>query len=285
MQQIINGVVVGGVYALIAVGLTMVFGILDVVNFAHGELYMVGAYAVLLLTTVMKLPIWLSILIAVVLAAGFGALVELAIFRPIRFAPPLNAIIVSMGLSYLLSDGARIVFTPAPRMMPSAVSGVLNLGGLFVSNQRLLILGVSALLIAALTLFVRYSWIGTAMRCVAQDKVAARLMGINLNQVAAVTFAISAALAAAAGGLIGPLFVVEPSMGARLALKAFAVVILGGVGHVPGAIWAGLLLGVTEALAAGFVATGVKDLIAFALLILVLVVRPTGLFGSAITRD
>jgi branched-chain amino acid transport system permease protein len=283
---LINGIVVGGVYVLIAVGLTMVFGILNVVNFAHGDLYMVGAYLALFLVTIFKLPIWLSILAAVGVAALFGFVIERAIFRPIRFAPPHNAIIASMGLSYLLADGARIAFTPAPKMMPAAVEGVLEIGGLFVSHQRILILVVATVLITGLTLFVRYSWIGMAMRGVSQDKTASRLMGINLNRIAGVTMAISSGLAAAAGGLIGPLFVVEPSMGARLALKAFCVVVLGGVGNVSGAIGAGLLLGVAEAMTAGYVATGLKDLVAFVLLILALIVKPTGLFGGgAIQRD
>lgn len=282
----INGVVVGGVYALIAVGLTMVFGILNLVNFAHGDLYMVGAYIAMLLAAILKLPIWFAILAAVAATAVLGLVIERAIFRPIRFAPPHNAIIASMGLSYLLADSAQIIFSPAPRMMPAAINGVLTIGGVFVSYQRILILVVSTILIVGLTLFVRYSWIGTAMRCVSQDKTAARLMGINLNQIAGITLAISAGLAAAAGGLIGPLFVVEPSMGARLALKAFAVVILGGVGNVQGAIGAGLMLGVTEALAAGFIATGLKDLIAFVVLILVLIVKPNGLFGGGVVaRD
>lgn len=277
---------VGGVYVLIAVGLTMVFGILNLVNFAHGDLYMVGAYIAMLLAVILKLPIWFAILAAVAAAALLGLLIERAIFRPIRFAPPHNAIIASMGLSYLLADSAQIIFSPAPRMMPAAINGVLEVGGVFVSYQRILILAVSTLLIIGLTMFVRYSWIGTAMRCVAQDKTASRLMGINLNQIAGITLAISAGLAAAAGGLIGPLFVVEPSMGARLALKAFAVVILGGVGNVQGAIGAGLMLGITEALAAGFIATGLKDLIAFIVLILVLIVKPNGLFGGGVVaRD
>jgi len=246
---------------------------------------MLGAYATLLLVTVVNLPIGLAILGAIAISAVFGLVIERGIFRPIRFAPPLNAIIASMGLSYLLSDSARIVFTPVPKMMPATVAGVLNVGGILVSYQRVLVLIVAMALIAALTLFVRYSWIGIAMRCVAQDMVAARLMGINLNRVAATTMAISAGLAAAAGGLIGPLFVVEPHMGASLLLKAFAVVILGGVGNVAGAIAAGLLLGVTEALAAGFIATGLKDLVAFVILILVLVVRPTGLLGRTSLND
>lgn len=286
LQQIVNGVVVGGVYVLIAVGLTMVFGILNVVNFAHGDLYMVGAYIALLLSAMLKLPVWISIVAAVLIAAFLGLLIERLIFRPIRFAPPHNAIIASMGLSYLLADSAQIIFSPAPRTMAAALSGVLNIGGIVVSYQRILVLLVSALLITALNLFVRYSWVGTAMRCVAQDKLASRLMGINLNKVAGLTLAISAGLAAAAGGLIGPLFVVEPSMGADLGLKAFAVVVLGGVGNVPGAIGAGLLLGVTEALTAGFLATGLKDLIAFVMLILVLFMKPNGLFGGgAVARD
>lgn len=285
LQQLLNGVVVGGVYVLIAVGLTLIFGILGVVNFAHGELYMVGAYITLLLATGARLPILISILGGAIAAAALGLLLERTFLKPIRLAPPLNAIIVTMGLSYLLSDGARIVFTPAPRTLPPVLSGVIDIGGVVVSAQRLLILAVAAALITALHLFVRFTWIGTAMRCVAQDKVAARLVGIRLDQVAAVTMMISAALAAVAGGLIGPLFVVEPSMGARLAVKAFSVVVLGGVGNVAGAVWAGLLLGVTESLTAAFLATGIKDLVAFVMLLLVLLVRPAGLFGGAITRD
>lgn len=280
LQQLVNGLVTGGIYALIAVGLTMIFGILDIVNFAHGELYMVGAYLTYIFVTQINLPFAVAVAAAVAAAALIGALVEFVIFRPVRFSSPLNSIIVSMGLSIILANGALLIFTATPRALASPVSGSVDLGGVIVTWDRLLIFAVAAGLFVALTLYVRKTWMGTAMRAVAQDLTAAQLVGININRVSRTTFVISVGLAAVAGALVGPLVVLQPSMGGVAVLKAFAVVILGGIGSVPGAIFASLLLGVVEQFTAAFVSNAFKDFISFAILIAVLMIRPTGLFGQ-----
>lgn len=279
-QQLVNGLVTGGIYALIAVGLTMIFGILDIVNFAHGELFMVGAYLTYVFAVHAQFPFFVAVLVAVAAAALIGALVELVIFRPVRFTTPLNSIIVSMGLSIILSNGALLLFTATPRALASPVTGALNVGGVIVTWDRILIFAVAAVLFTGLTLYVRRTWMGTAMRAVAQDLTAAQLVGININGVSRATFVISVALAASAGALVGPLIVLQPTMGGLPVLKAFAVVILGGIGSVPGAIAASLLLGTVEQFTAAFISNGLKDFVSFAILILVLMIRPTGLFGQ-----
>lgn len=279
IQQIVNGLVTGGVYALVAVGLTMIFGILDIVNFAHGELYMLGAYGTLIFASSLGLPIFAAIILSAIVIGILGLLLEKLIFRPIRTSPQTNTIIVSMGLSIFLSNAALLIWTPDPRMIESPFNGTLVIGEIRIAYARLFILIASILIVAALQYFVRRTWMGNAMRAVAQDSIAARLMGININKVAMTTFFIGAGLAAVAGGLIGPLYVVEPKMGFDIGIKAFAVVILGGVGNVSGAILAALLLGVTENLTAGFIATGLKDFVSFLILILVLLVKPSGLWG------
>lgn len=278
-QQVVNGLVTGGVYALVAVGLTMIFGILDIVNFAHGELYMLGAYGTMIFSSILGLPFFLAIILAALVIGLVGVLCERLILRPIRFSPQTNTIIATMGLSIFLSNAALLIWSPTPRMLESPVGGTLVLAGVRIANDRLLILAVSVLAVAALQIFVRRTWTGNAMRAVSQDLVASRLMGINVNKVAMSTFFIGAGFAAVAGGLVGPLYVLEPKMGFDIAIKAFAVVILGGVGNVSGAIFAAILLGVTENLTAGFIATGLKDFVSFLILILVLLVKPSGIWG------
>jgi branched-chain amino acid transport system permease protein len=281
LQQVLNGIVLGGMYGLIATGLTMVFGILEIINFAHGELYMIGAYLTLTFAVAWQLPYYLAVLAAVVATGMLGIVMERLVFRPIRFTPIVNSIIASMGLSIFLANAVLLLWSPTPHLLAAPYANVpINIFGLFLTPHRLLILGVTLVLIVGLHLFIERTWLGLGMRCMGQDLVAARLMGIDVDQIGRVTFAVGAALAAAAGGLVGALFIVEPHMGGTMGLKAWAVVILGGMGSIRGAILAGFLLGVVESLVGGFIQTGLKDLISFAAMILILLLKPAGLWGT-----
>jgi len=281
-QQVANGLVNAGLYALIAVGLTMIFGILDIVNFAHGEFYMVGAYFAYVFSVLLGLPFTVAFILSIVGGAILGLVSERLVFRPIRGKAHSNSVIASMGLSIVLANVALMVFTATPQRIPAPITDVsLAFVGVNFSLLRTVVLGIAVALIIALTLYVEKTWMGMAMRSVAQDLTVARLMGIDINRVSMVTFGVGSALAATAGALVGPLLVVEPHMGSVAGLKAFAVVIMGGMGSIPGAIFAALILGIAESLAAGFVATGFKDLVAFTLMILILVVKPSGLWARA----
>ena len=280
LQQIINGITLGGIYTLVAVGLSMIFGIVNIINFAHGEFYMIGAYLALIVGVTLGLPVALVMAAGIIGGGLLGYISEKLVFKPIRNTPHVNSIVVSMGLSIILANGAISVFTPTPKTIPPLFgTGVVNVFGTYVSVQRLCILLISVILISLLTFFVERTWMGMAMRSVAQDQTTARLMGINIDTVSSVTFIIGTALAAVSGILVGSLFVIEPHMGGVIGLKAFAVVILGGVGSIPGAIVAGMVLGVSETLAAGYLSTGLKDLVAFAIMIGVLLFRPSGIWG------
>lgn len=279
-QQLVNGLVTGGIYALIAVGLTMIFGILDIVNFAHGELYMLGGYFAYISAVLLALPFSVTFVVSILGGVIVGLLAERIVFRPLQGKAHSNSVIASMGLSLVLANTALMVFSPTPRHIPAPVSDVsLQVLGINVGLLRAIVLMVAVVLMVALTLYVERTWTGIAMRAVAQDLIVARLMGININRIGALTFGIGSGLAAAAGVLVGPLLVVEPHMGAVGGLKAFAVVIMGGMGSIPGAIFAALILGMAESLAAGFIGTGFKELIAFTLMILILVFKPSGLWG------
>ncbi|HID86507.1 MAG TPA: branched-chain amino acid ABC transporter permease [Anaerolineae bacterium] len=279
-QQLLNGLVVGGIYAMMALGLTMIFGILDQVNFAHGEMYMLGAYATLFFAVSAGIPYPFAILLAMAAIAILGLLYEWLIFRPLRGTDPLNVIISSLGASIFLWNVALYLFGSTPRQLKIAFAEVvITLGGLSLTLQRLLVVVITLLLILILYFFIMRTRMGKAMRAMAQDREVASLMGVEINRVAEITFAIGGALAGAAGALIGPIFLIYPAMGLMAVQKAFAVVIVGGMGNVSGAIFAGFALGIVESLGAGFIASAYKHIIAFAILILALWLRPEGLFG------
>lgn len=278
-QQIVNGIVNGGLYALMAVGLTMIFGILDVINFAHGEFYMLGGYLAFVFAGLLELPLAAVFILSILGGAVIGLMAERIIFRPLQGKALANQLIASMGLSIVLANGAAMIFTPTPRHIPASFSDVsLNILGVNFSLLRAVILVVSVVLIVALTIYVERTWMGLAMRSMAQNLTAALLMGIDVTRVSQVTFAIGSALAATAGVLVGPLLVVEPHMGGAAVLKAFAIVIMGGMGSIPGAIIAALVLGISESLAAGYIGSGFKELFAFILMIVILLVKPSGIW-------
>lgn len=279
-QQVLNGLVMGAIYACMALGLTLIYGILDQVNFAHGEMYMLGAYAVLVFASWLHLPYPLAILLGMVAIAILGFLFEHGIFRPLRGTPELNTIIASLGASIFLWNLALVVFGPIPQELKTSIAfQSVQIGPLSTSVQRLLVIFVSMGIIGILYLVIMRTRIGKAMRAASQDRDIAQLMGVDIGRIAELTFMVGGALAALAGGLIAPIFLVYPSMGLMAAQKAFVVVILGGMGNVLGAITAGFFLGVVESIAAGFVSSQLRDLFAFAILVLVLWIRPEGFFG------
>jgi branched-chain amino acid transport system permease protein len=284
LQQIVNGVTIGAVYALIAVGLTLVFGILDVINFAHGEFYMLGAFLTYSLTVRLGVEYFLALALTIVGGALAGLIAERLTVRPLQGRHMFTVVLSTLGLSIFLQNGALLTWGPDPREIELAWGGrPIVIGGVVITMLRVAVIVTSALLIAALTWFIRRTIWGMAMRAVAKNRDAAALMGVPVRRVFALTFAVGTAMAGVAGGLLGAMFTIEPTMGEWAVVKAFCVVIMGGMGNVPGAVLGGLILGVAENLGAGFLPGGssYKDGIGYAILIAVLLLRPQGLFGRA----
>lgn len=281
IQQIVNGLVLGSTYALIGLGLTLIYGILGIVNWAHSELYMLGAFAGLFFVVNLHFPFIAGLIASMVVMAVFGVLMERLVFRPLRKAHEMNMIIGTLGISIFLMNGAIAAFSPNPLRFSTEFSNdFLSFFGISITTQRLLVFVITLILIGLFHYIIKYTLIGKAMRACEQNPDAARLMGININQVAMITCAIGSALAAAAGTLVGPIFLVSPAMGLMVITKVFAVVILGGMGNVAGAIWAAFILGLAESLTAGFISSYYKDVVTFLILISVLILRPQGLFGK-----
>lgn len=283
ISQLINGVVLGSVYALLSLGLTMIFGILGIVNFAQGELYMLGAYVGFFLIVVQKVPFLLALLISMLVMGVFGLLIERFPFRPIQGKADENMILATVGLSVFLMNGAILLFGADPRRVETPFSDLfIHLGSFSISMQRILVFTVTVVLIILLTFFIRKTRMGKAMRACQQDLNAAQIVGIDTKRVSMVTCFIGSALAAAAGVLVAPLFLVSPVMGMKVIAKAFVIVILGGLGNVAGAIMGGFIIGIAENLTAGFITSDLKDIIPFTILILILLLRPEGIFGKKI---
>lgn len=280
-QQIINGMAIGGVYVLIALGLTTVFGILGIAHFAHGSVSMFGGYLTFFLVVMWGLPLVLAIAVALVVGLVLGLLIELLAYRPVRNASHINAFIVALGLTMMVEGLNLEFFGHEQVVIPTEFNRVFNIGGVTIPELRLYVILAAALLIALMTVFVEKTKTGQAIRAVAENRDAAILMGVNVDSILLVVFAISTALGVCAGVMVGALFAIAPGIGEGLVVKGFAVLILGGLGSIPGAVVGGLVLGITEALAAGFISSAYKDVIAFVAMILVLLVRPQGLMGKA----
>ncbi len=283
ISQLINGVVLGSVYALLSLGLTMIFGILGIVNFAQGELYMLGAFVGFFLIVIQKVPFLLALLISMLAMGMFGLLIERFPFRPIQGKADENMILATVGLSVFLMNGAILLFGADPRRVETPFSDLfIHLGAFSISMQRILVFTVTVVLIILLTFIIRKTKMGKAMRACQQDLNAAQIVGIDTKRVSMVTCFIGSALAAAAGVLIAPLFLVSPVMGLKVIAKAFVIVILGGLGNVAGAIMGGFIIGIAENLTAGFISSDLKDIVPFTILILILLLRPQGIFGKQI---
>lgn len=281
LQQTINGLAIGGVYVLIALGLTTVFGILGIAHFAHGSISMSGGYLTYFLMAGYGLPLVAAIPIALAAGVLLGVLVEMLAYRPVRHANHINAFIVALGLTMMVEGINLQFFGHEQVVIPTTLSRVFDIKGVTVPELRLYVVISAILLVAAMMIFVEKTKTGQAIRAVAENRDAAILMGVNVTTIPLIVFGISTALGVAAGIMVGALFAIAPGIGEGLVVKGFAVLILGGLGSFPGAILGGTVLGITESIAAGFISSAYKDVIAFAVMIIVLLVRPQGLLGRA----
>ena len=273
---------VGSIYALIAMGVAMIYGVMNVPDFALGAKAMLGGYVAFLLTASLHQNYGVALIGSIVVLAVLGVGVERWIFRPLAGAPPINGFISSFGLLLIFENFALLVFGSSYRRILSPFdSQAVNIFGASLTMQRLLVVLVAITVMVGLHLFIRFTTLGTAIRAVAQNRRGALLCGIHTERIAGVTMAIGSALAGVAGALIGPISMVYPSMGETLIVKAFVITILGGMGSIIGAIVGGYILGLIEALGAMYISVDYKDAFAFALLVIVLTMRPQGLFGKA----
>lgn len=285
-QQLINGLTVGSMYALIALGYTMVYGILKIINFAHGDIFMIGAFIGLILVKQFHVGFVFSILISMFIVAILGVLVERVAYRPLRNSTKLAPLLSALGVSIFLSNFAQLVFGTQTRSFPPSFEiKTFEIGSIVVSNIQIYALLISIVLMVGLHFFVHKTKMGVAMRATSHNVNSARLMGINVDNIISLTFAIGSALAAAAGILVGLYYdAVYPVMGYTAGLKAFTAAVLGGIGSIPGAMLGGLLLGVVENLGAAYLSMGYRDAIAFGLLIIILLIKPSGLLGKNIQQ-
>ena len=282
LQQLINGLSLGSVYALIALGYTMVYGIVKLINFAHGDILMLGAYSgyfVLRQFGTTPVGMFLAFIFAMVVCAVISILIERFAYRPLRAAPRLNSLITAIAVSLILQNGARVLpfIGPNPRQYPTMETVNISLGLISISNIQLIVIALSAILM----IILNYTKTGKAMRAVSYDMQAASLMGISVNKTIAFTFALGAVLAAAGGVLYATAYPqIEPTMGTMPGLKAFVAAVLGGIGSVPGAMLGGYILGIAETMTKGFLVSQFSDAISFSILIIILLVKPTGILGE-----
>lgn len=287
ISYLINGISLGSVYAIIALGYTMVYGIAKMLNFAHGDVIMVGGFAVFTIVSTLGLPSVLGILVAVVICTALGMLIERVAYKPLRNASsPLAVLITAIGVSYLLQNVALLIFGANTKSFTSVVTiSPLKLadGQLIISGETIVTIITGIVIMVCLTLFVHKSKAGQAMLAVSEDKGAAQLMGINVNGTIALTFAIGSALAAVAGVLLCSAYPsLTPYTGAMPGIKAFVAAVFGGIGSIPGAMIGGILLGIIEILGKAYISSQMADAIVFAVLIVVLLVKPTGILGKNI---
>ena len=280
VQSTIIGVSIGSIYILMALGLTLMFGMMHIINFAHGAIYMLGAFVVYYVFFQAGAPYLAAFVLAMVLLAAFGYLVERTIYRPIKggIEPTLVAL---LALTTFLQAAGYPVFGQLDKHVPPVFEGTRNILGVMVSIERLMIIPVAGALVIGLYLFINKTRLGGAMRAIEQDKEAASLQGVNVDRINGLAFAVGFALAAAAGALMAPIFKLDPMMGEQPLLKAFIIIILGGLGSIPGAILGGLMLGLIDSIVATALGAEPAFLLSFVFIILVLLFKPTGLFGHA----
>ena len=285
LQQLLNGLANGMGYVLIAVGLTLVFGVLRVVNFAHGEFFMLGAYVTYYGMTLAGMDYISALLMATVMVAGLGILANRFFFQPLKKEHEFTILLSSLGLALLLSHLAETIFGADPKYVDTPFSdATLSLGEITVTQQRIGVIVVASAMIAATYWFIKHTRMGKMMQATAQNPEGAALTGINTRFVHAYTFALACALAALSGALVGPTAMLYPTVGDWAVLKGFIVVVMGGLGSVTGALLGGLILGVAESLGGGYISLGFKEAIGYAIIIVVLLLRPKGLFNPPASR-
>jgi branched-chain amino acid transport system permease protein len=282
LQHLVNGLVLGGTYALLGIGLTLIFGLMNLVNFAHGEFYTLGAYATFAALALGGAPFFVAIAAAIVLGGAVGALCERVLLRPLRDESIDTTMLVMIGLWIALQNAELLGWGGVARSIPHPFpTAPLTLGPVGIAPLRLFVVTTAAVLIVAAWLLIQRTGLGRAMRATFQDRETAALMGVRIGRIHTATFAFGSGLAAAAGALLGPIFLAYPSMGDLASLKAFCVVILGGLGNFAGAALGGIVLGVAEELGAGYISSGYRDAVGFVMIVAVLLLRPAGLFARA----
>ncbi len=286
LSNLINGISLGSVYAIIALGYTMVYGIAKMLNFAHGDVIMIGAYISFCVTQYLNLPAWLSVMAAMFVCTLLGMTIERLAYKPLRSAPSLAVLITAIGMSYFLQNLALLIWGSNPKSFTSIISfGPLRLfdGQLIISDVAIVTVLACILIMIGLTWFTGKTRMGKAMRAVSEDKGAAQLMGVNVNRTISVTFAIGSALAAIAGVLLCSAYpTLMPTTGSMPGIKAFTAAVFGGIGSIPGAMLGGILLGIIEIFGKSYISTELGDAIVFAILIVILLVKPAGLLGKKI---
>lgn len=287
LQQLVNGITLGGVYALIAVGYTMVYGVIQLINFAHGEIYMLGAFLAYTLVAVVGMPFFPAFILTLMICAVLGVVLDFVAYRPLRKAPRLAALITAIGMSIFLQNMALLIWGSQIKSYPRDVlpaffsEPALNMGDVTLSWLQLFILSITLLFMIILHLTIHKTRIGMAMRAISQDKTASALMGIGVNRVISFTFAIGSAMGGMAGILVGLYYnAIFPTMGYVAGIKAFAAAVLGGIGSVPGAMLGGGVLGIAEVMGAGYISSEYRDGISYAVMIAVILFKPSGLIGK-----
>jgi branched-chain amino acid transport system permease protein len=285
LQQLINGLALGSVYALLALGYTMVYGIIQLINFAHGEIYMIGAFAGFYSASTLKLPLIPTLLVAMAVSALAGIIIEKVAYKPLRNSPRIALLITAIGVSLFLQNAMRLLVGSNPKPFPDLINaGSINIGPIQIEVKTILMFGVSALLVILLQFIVYKTKVGKAMRASSQDMEAASLMGINVDNTISLTFAIGSALAGIAGVLVAISYPsITPYMGAMPGLKAFVAAVLGGIGSIPGALVGGIAIGLLETFSKAYISTNFSDAIVFAILIVILLIKPAGLLGKKIS--
>lgn len=280
LSHLIYGLQLGAIYALVALGYSMVYGIIRLINFAHGDIIMVASFVVWYLIARLNVPVWLSILICVAFTSLLGVAIEKLAYKPLRHSARISLLITAIGISFFLQNAAQLIFGADPVMFENLLPGNLSLGALTVSRVSVIIICVSIVLMIALVLLVNKTRMGRAMRAVSEHESTAALMGINVNTTISFAFALGSALAAVAAILYSCAYTqISPTMGGMLGLKAFVAAVLGGIGSIPGAMLGGILIGICETLTKAYISSSFADAIVFGILIVVLIIRPSGLLG------
>ncbi len=284
LSNLISGLSLGAIYALIALGYTMVYGIAKMLNFAHGDVIMIGAFTVLATVATAGFPWYVGIIASVIVCTVLGVTIEKIAYKPLRKANPLSVLITAIGVSYFLQSVALLIFGSGKQSFPTVIkANPIKFGSLIIQGNSVVTLIITTIIMVVLTLFINKTKLGKAMRAVSEDKDAAELMGISVNRTISLTFAIGSALAAVAGIFYGSTYgFVDPYAGAMPGIKAFVAAVFGGIGSIPGAMLGGILLGIIENLSKAYISTDLADAIVFGVLIVVLIVKPTGLLGKKI---